>query len=181
MLELERIGRLRKQLGMTQKELADLAGVSQSLIAKIESGKIDPAYSKVTQILTALENEQNKGKKTAQQIMTHTIIAVSPSDTLERAISLMRGKNISQLPVFEGGKCIGSLSDSLIVELVSSHVSKLKAVRVREVMRESFPVIPASSLVDVVSGLLRHYRAVLIEKNGQIAGIITRADLFKAI
>ncbi|MCI0561598.1 MAG: helix-turn-helix domain-containing protein, partial [Nitrososphaera sp.] len=80
MLEVERIGRLRKQLGLTQKELADLAGVSQSLVAKIESGKIDPAYSKVMQILSALENEQNKGKKTAQQIMSLGLAYVSPSD-----------------------------------------------------------------------------------------------------
>ncbi|MFN7991927.1 MAG: CBS domain-containing protein [Candidatus Micrarchaeia archaeon] len=181
MLEMERIGKLRKQLGLTQKELAVLAGVSQSLIAKIESGKIDPAYSKVMQILSALEAEKDKDMKTAVQIMSPAIVAVSPADSLEKAISLMRKRDISQLPVFEGGKCVGSLSDSLIVELVSSHVSKLKQMRVREVMRDSFPVIPASSLVDAVSDLLRHYRAVLVEKDGHITGIITRADLFKAI
>lgn len=181
MLEIERIGKLRKQLGLTQKDLASLAGVSQSLIAKIESGKIDPAYSKVMQIMQALEAEHSKGKKTAQQLMSHSIVSVSPSDSMERAISLMRSRDISQLPVFEGGKCVGSLSDSLVVDLVSSHVTKLKQMKVREVMRESFPVIPAASLVDVVSDLLRHYRAVLVEKDGHISGIITKADLFKAI
>ncbi len=181
MLEIERISRMRKHLGLTQTELAKLSGVSQSLIAKIESGKIDPAYSKVMQILSVLEAEHSKGSKTAQQIMTHSIVSVSPSDPLQKAISLMRSRDISQLPVFEGGKCIGSLSDSLIVELVSGHVSKLRQMKVREVMRESFPVIPAASLVDVVSDLLRHYRAVLVEKDGHIGGIITKADLFKAI
>jgi predicted transcriptional regulator len=180
MLEVERIGKLRKQLGLTQKELADLSGVSQSLIAKIESGKIDPAYSKVMQILSALENEQNKGKKIAQQIMSEGIIGISPDDHLAKAIGIMKEKDISQLPVLEGGKCIGSLSESDIVELVAAHAD-LKKPLVRQVMKESFPVIPASSLVDVVASLLKHYSAVLVEKDGHISGIITKADLFKAI
>ncbi len=181
MLEIDRIGKLRKHLGLTQTELARLSGVSQSLIAKIEAGKIDPAYSKVMQILSVLEAEHSKGKKTAHQLMTHSIVSVSPSDSLQKAISLMRERDISQLPVFDGGKCVGSLSDSLVVELVSSHVSKLRQMKVREVMKESFPIIPAASLIDAVSDLLRHYRAVLVEKDGRISGIITRADLFKAI
>lgn len=181
MLEIERIGRTRKQLGLTQKELATLAGVSQSLIAKIESGKIDPAYSKVTHILAALESRRKKGSKTADQIMTTGLISVSPSDPLDKAIALMRARDISQMPVFDSGKCVGSLSDSMIVDLMAGRGEGIRAMRVGEVMAESYPVIPASSLLEVVTGLLQHYRAVLVEKNGKMAGIITKADLLKAI
>ena len=181
MHDVERIGKMRRQLGLTQSQLAKLAGVSQSLIAKIESGNIDPAYSKVMQILGALEAEQNKGKKTVEQIMSPHIASVSPSDHLQKAIVLMRQKDISQLPVFQDGKCVGSLSDGMIVDIIASRGSELKSVLVGEVMAESYPVIPAGSLVDVAIGLLHHYRAVLVEKNGKFAGIITRADVFKAI
>ena len=181
MHDVERIGKMRRQLGLTQKELAALAGVSQSLIAKIESGKIDPAYSKVMQIIAALEAEQNKGKKTVEQIMSARISFVSPSDKVEKAISLMRGSDISQLPVIRDGRCVGSLSDGMIVDLISARGGGMKSVLVGEVMAESYPVVPAGSLVDVAIGLLHHYRAVLVEKNGKFAGIITRADVFKAI
>jgi predicted transcriptional regulator len=180
MFDVEGIGKMRKRLGLTQKQLATLAGVSQSLIAKIESGNIDAAYSKVMQIKQALENEQNKAKKTVLEIMTKDIESVSPSDTLHKAVSLMRAKDISQLPVVENGKCIGSLSDSMIVDLLASRKDP-KGMMVREVMMDSFPVIPANSLVDVAINLLHHYRAILIEKDGKLAGIITRADLLKAI
>jgi predicted transcriptional regulator len=180
MYEIERIGRMRKQLGLTQKELASLAGVSQSLIAKIESGKIDPAYSKVVQIMAALEGEQSKGKKTAGQIMTAGLASVSPGDPLAYAIKLMRGKDISQLPVLEAGKCVGSISENDVVELVAVHAD-LRKPRVKDVMKESFPVVPAGSLVDLVADMLRHYSAVLVEKEGKISGIITKADLFKNI
>jgi predicted transcriptional regulator len=181
MHDVERIGKMRRQLGLTQKRLANLAGVSQSLIAKIESGKIDPAYSKVMQIISALEAEQNKGKKTVLEIMSPHIASVAPSDTLQKAISIMRGKDISQLPVIRDGKCIGSLSDGMIVDLVSSCGAELKSILVGDVMAESYPVIPSGSLVDVAIQLLHHYRAVLVEKDGKFAGIITRADVFKAI
>jgi predicted transcriptional regulator len=181
MLEIERIGKMRKRLGLTQKELATLSGVSQSLIAKIESGKIDPAYSKVVHILAALESRQKKASKTAEQIMTTGLISVGPSDSLEKAIALMRAKDISQLPVFDSGKSVGSLSDSMIVDLMTSKGEGIRAVRVGDVMAESYPVIPANSPVEAVTGMLQTYRAVLIGKNGKISGIITKADLLKAI
>lgn len=180
MYDIQRIGKLRKQLGLTQKQLATLSGVSQSLIAKIESGNIDPAYSKVVQIFAALDSENSKGKKSAGQIMTPSIISVSPSDLIGRAITLMRTKDISQLPVMEDGKCVGSVLDGMIVGLIAEH-RDVKSMRVRDVMRESFPVIPAKSLADVATDLLRHYRCVLVEKDGRISGIITKADLLKAI
>jgi len=64
---------------------------------------------------------------------------------------------------------------------MASRGGSLKVVKVGDVMAESFPVVPASSFVDVVTGLLRYYRAVLVEKHGKISGIITKADLLKAI
>jgi predicted transcriptional regulator len=181
MYDIERIGKMRKLLGMTQKKLATLAGVSQSLIAKIESGNIDPAYSKVVLILSALENERNKGKKTAEQIMTAHIASVAPADHIHKAVSLMRSKDISQLPVLSDGKCVGSLSDSMILDLMAERSSELKRILVSEVMSDSYPVIPAKSVVDVAVDLLHHYRAVLVEKDGKVGGIITKADLLKTI
>ena len=43
MFEIDDIVRLRKQLGLTQTELAKLSGVSQSLITKMEAKKVEPA------------------------------------------------------------------------------------------------------------------------------------------
>lgn len=181
MLDVKQIGRMRRQLGLTQKRLASLAGVSQSLIAKVESGRIDPAYSKIIRINDALEQERKKGKKIVSQIMTSDIISITPSDNLRKAVSLMRSKDISQLPVLDSGKCVGSLSDSMIVDLLSDAKKDIRKLSVRDIMYESYPVLPANSLVDVAVGLLHHYRAVLVEKDGKLAGIITKADLLKAI
>ena len=61
--DIEKIQEIRKKLNLTQTELSKLAGVSQSLIAKLESGHIDPAYSKVKAIFEALDNQINKDQK----------------------------------------------------------------------------------------------------------------------
>ena len=52
--KLEEIGRRRRLLALSQKQLANLSGVSQSMIAKIESGRISPSYLKTKAIFDIL-------------------------------------------------------------------------------------------------------------------------------
>ena len=58
--ELDEIKKIRKKIGLTQTGLANRAGVSQSLIAKIESGRIDPTYTKTQKIFAALSDLEKK-------------------------------------------------------------------------------------------------------------------------
>ena len=62
MPELRVIEKRRRALNLNQKQLAIQAGVSQSLIAKIETGRINPSYSKTKAIfdtLTLLERKKH--------------------------------------------------------------------------------------------------------------------------
>jgi predicted transcriptional regulator len=54
-LKHEEIRAMRMKLGLTQTQLAQLAGVTQAYIAKIEAGKADPRVSTLEKILAALE------------------------------------------------------------------------------------------------------------------------------
>lgn len=178
---LSSIEKMRKKLGLTQKQLANISGVSQSLIAKIESGKIDPSYSNVVKIMSALESEGSRKSSKINEIMTKKIISISPSDKVGNAIRIMQEEDISQLPVFSNNVCIGSISDSMFVEWFSKYGSKIKKMKVSEVMGDSFPIVPYDSDVDVAVHLLRFYRAVLVKKKGKTAGIVTKADMIKAM
>ncbi|MEM3267388.1 MAG: helix-turn-helix domain-containing protein [Conexivisphaerales archaeon] len=53
MYELREISKMRKVLGLTQVQLAKMAGISQSLLAKIEAGKVDPSYTRARKIFAA--------------------------------------------------------------------------------------------------------------------------------
>jgi transcriptional regulator with XRE-family HTH domain len=48
------VTRARIRAGMSQRELAEAAGVAQSTIARIESGVADPAFSTIERILAAV-------------------------------------------------------------------------------------------------------------------------------
>ena len=50
------IGRRRKAAGLTQKELALRAGVSQSIVAKIESGSVQPSYEIVRRLFAVFDD-----------------------------------------------------------------------------------------------------------------------------
>lgn len=177
--DLKRIRELRTRLGLTQHQLAKLAGVSQSLIAKIESGKINPSFEAVKKIYVALENvrvNKERGVK-AKDISTKKILYVRTNDGIQKAIDIMRKYDVSQLPVFEGDKPVGSISESTIVKNLS-RVIPGKTI-VSDIMEESFPIIPEDASLSLVKEILSEYQAVLTQKNGKITGIITKADILK--
>jgi len=179
--DLESLARLRRRLGLTQRDLARLSGVSQSLISKIERRRINPSYEAVRRILEALERaraEHSKGLL-AKDICTREVISVEASDPLSRAISLMRKHGISQLPVLRSGRLVGSISESTIMRGLEK-IRSLK-IRIEEIMDEEFPSIPEEASLTLLRQLLQEYPAVLLQKNGKITGIVTKADLFKVL
>ena len=95
--ELEEIREIRKKFGLTQSELAKRAGVSQSLIAKIESGRIDPTYTKTKKIFAALSDLEKKEEIKAEQLMTNKIISISPSTSIKEAIAKTKDRTKSKL------------------------------------------------------------------------------------
>ena len=182
-LDLERIKNLRKQLNLTQKQLANLAGVSQSLIAKIESGNIDPAYSKFVALSKALEAESKRKTNSlkASDIMNPSLISVSPQDKLKKVFRLMRERGISQIPVFNNNLCVGSVADKMLSEWIEKYGDKLSEIDVGAVMGEAYPTIPSDASSEVISNMLRFYRAILVINGEKSVGIITRADLLKSM
>lgn len=181
MEDISQIRELRKKLGITQHELAKLSGVSQSLIAKIEAGRIDPAYSKAKGIISALQRQQFSKEKSAKDLMHPGIAAISPDETLHSAAAKMRKHSISQLPVAEGRHVVGSITERTILEHFAPGKKNMANLRVREVMEGAFPTVLPSTPVSAVASLLLHYPAILVMEKGSVEGIITKADLLKAI
>ena len=70
----QELKKIRKLNNLTQKQLAELSGVSQSLIAKIESNKIDPTFTNAQKIYTALQALSEKDEKKAVDLMNKNLI-----------------------------------------------------------------------------------------------------------
>jgi len=180
---VERIAERRKRLGLTQSQLAELAGVSQSYIAKLEAGKIEPSYRRVRAILEALQRVEDGRGVRAGDIMFRDVVSVEAYEPVRRAAELMRGYGYSQLPVLEGGRVVGSISEKTIVErfMDGEDGSTLAERPISEVMDEAFPQVGEETPLSLLTALLRVYPAVLVTKRGRIIGIVTKADLLKTL
>ena len=165
----------RTELELTQSELADRAGVSQPLFARIEGGDVDPRLSTLRRIVNALE-EAAGGVVRADDLMHEDVVSVSPSETVHAAVERMQDEGYSQLPVIQDGVPVGSISDSDVVHARERH-DDVGNRSVREVMSESFPTVGRSSTLDEISSLLDHYKAVMVTDSGRTVGIITQADV----
>jgi predicted transcriptional regulator len=179
MLEPKDIEKVRRQLGLTQKQLSSISQVSQSLIAKIESGKMDPSYSKTKALSDALENIQRKNSKKAKDIMAKQIICIVSDDRVEDAARLMRLHCISQLPIFEDEKSVGSLSERTILRLLedASKPQNIFEKKVKIVMEDSFPVVSEDTPIELLYSVFDFFQAALVSKREKVVGIITKADL----
>lgn len=64
LIDPKQLKRIRLQLGYTQAGLADAAGVSQSIVAKVEAGAVDPTFKTLRAISAALNSRiVTTGKK----------------------------------------------------------------------------------------------------------------------
>ncbi|MEM2902463.1 MAG: CBS domain-containing protein [Candidatus Bathyarchaeia archaeon] len=179
--ELRDIEKRRRALGLTQKDLARYAGVSQSFIAKIESGRISPSYEKTKAIFDVLTSLERKREIKASEIMNDRIVGVSKDRPVSEAAKLMSETGYSQLPVFDDGNVVGSITEKTIINgmMRVKDPAELSQIRVEKIMDDAFPRIDESTPMDAISYLLQYSPAVLVTKKGKVVGIITKADLLK--
>lgn len=180
---MEDIGKKRRQLGLKQSELAKLAGVSQSLIAKLEAGAIDSSYTKVKTIFDVLERLEAKTKIQERKIVPNEIISIQKDEPTQKVVKLMKEHGYSQIPVFDGKQSIGNISEKTILRLIlaGKDIDQIVRLPVEDIMEEAFPQVSEDAPLSLISSLLQTYQAVLVAKKGSVVGIITKADLLRML
>ena len=178
---LQKIKKTRKNLGINQKELAERAGVSQSLIAKIESGKVDPTFTKAKKIFQALEELREKEEIKAKQIMNKKVVFVKMNDKVKTIIQTMKKKGISQVPVLEKEKVCGLITESIILKKLMKDPESINTIKAEEIMEDVPPIIPIKTGLKTLLELLKDVPLVLVAEKGDIKGIISKTDLLDKI
>jgi len=175
---LEIIPERRRKLGLTQSQLAELAGVSQSYIAKLEAGNIEPSYIKVKALFEALDRIEQEKQISVREIMNRSVVGIQKMTSISDAIDVMRRNGFSQLPIMDGERSIGSISEGTLLDhMLASKKNESQAKIVSEIMDEPFPQVGEDAPVSLLTNLLKFYPAVLVQRKEGIVGIVTKADL----
>ncbi|MFW9786979.1 MAG: CBS domain-containing protein [Candidatus Thorarchaeota archaeon] len=175
-LTADDIQKLRQRKGLTQSELAAKVGVSQSYIARLERGSLDPKLSLVKKIVDILTIESGR---VCSEIMTTDPTTVDARDVVSTAVSLMQEHNYSQLPVMRGTQIVGIITEWDIIQNLQHN---LHEISVQAIMSpSSVLMVDGNKSIDVIIPLFENYQAVLVQNQGRIQGIITRSDLLRLI
>jgi len=179
--QLDEIKKMRIKYNLNQSQLAHKAGVSQSLIAKIESKKIDPTFARAKQIFEALEHLQDKEELKAKDLLNTKVVFTQSVDALKDIIKIMKQKGISQMPVLLKEKVIGIVTESTILNKIIEAPERINLLKASEVMEEVPPIVSLNTGMKTLSVLLCDNAIVLVADKGEIRGIISKADLLGKI
>ena len=142
----------------------------------------------------------------AKDIMTSPVITVGPATPVNEIAALLYERRISALPVVEGGRMVGIVSeadllhrhelgtdciaqsgswwlrlfsaDRSVEDYIKSHARQARDIMTREVVS----VAPDTGIAEVASILERHgVRRVPVLQDGRLLGIVSRANLVQAL
>ncbi len=103
------------------------------------------------------------------------------AEPVETAIRKLKQFNISQMPVIEEGKFIGSIDDRTLFERLCDD-RNIVTEPVSKYMGKAYPVVQESATLEEISAMVsREHPAVLVELSDGKHHIITRHDLIAAI
>jgi len=104
------------------------------------------------------------------------LIFASPDDLVKDALAKMDENSVTQIPVLEEYRSVGSLRESNVLQKLLTNRDLLDA-KVSDVMDKSFPVVEMDATLADIKSKLQKSPAVLIEDFKRVTGIITRSDV----
>lgn len=116
----------------------------------------------------------------AEKTQWPSLISVTPRETLSRAVELMETYNISQLPVLDEGKSVGSVSESSVLRALHDGLTA-SSQEVAAIMGKPLPTLDGrTDAAEAYRMLLGGVPAVIVMRGDEGIGLITRADLIAA-
>jgi len=111
--------------------------------------------------------------------MTEKPHSIGASASVVEAARLMRDENIGSLPITDDGKLAGMITDRDITTTVVAEGADPKATSAGDVGRQDpISVEPDKGLEEALQLMARHQvRRLPVVENGELAGIITQADI----
>jgi CBS domain-containing protein len=125
-----------------------------------------------------------------EDVMSRDVVTLAPEQTLRDAITLLRRQRIRHLPVVEGQKLLGIVTDRDVKRATPSvltgvgkdeYDNSLATIKVAQVMtREPVTVLRRSPLKSAVEIFIEtRFGALPVVDDGRLVGILTDTDVLR--
>ena len=117
---------------------------------------------------------------TIQEVMTSDVQTVSPQDTIQRAAQLMDDLNVGAIPVLDGDKLIGMITDRDITVRSTAVGQDPRSTKVTDVMSTDVRTCTVDqSVQDVLDQMadVQIRRVPVVDDSGKVIGIVSLGDV----
>ena len=122
--------------------------------------------------------------------MTKNPVTISPETSVSHAHELMRNKKFRRLPVVEGEKLVGWVTERDLREVSPSSATTLSVyemnyllskLKIADVMQKDLVTVPVDAAVEEAALLMYRHKIggmPVLDGNQHLVGIITETDFF---
>jgi CBS domain-containing protein len=117
--------------------------------------------------------------KNIRDAMTEYPRSIGASESVVEAARLMRDEHIGSLPVTEGGRLVGMITDRDLTTRVVAEAAGPETTSVGDVYsRDLISVEPNNDLEEALQLMARHQvRRLPVVENGRLVGMVAQADI----
>jgi CBS domain-containing protein len=119
--------------------------------------------------------------QTIQDVMTRDVQSISPHETIQRAAQMMDELNVGAIPVLDGQKLVGMITDRDITVRATAAGQAPGSTRVGDVMSTDVRTCSPNQTVDEVLGQMGDVQIrrvpVVDENSQQVVGIVSMGDM----
>jgi CBS domain-containing protein len=120
--------------------------------------------------------------ETIRDVMTHNPRSLESSSSAVEAARVMRDENVGLIPVVEGDRLIGTVTDRDIAVRIVAEGKSPDRINVGEIASRELVTIDAAQELDEALRLMAKHqvrRLPVVEKDGKLIGIVAQADVAK--
>jgi predicted transcriptional regulator len=118
--------------------------------------------------------------RTAGDVMTRDVVMIGPEERMSTVLRMMREYKYSQIPVVKDGEQVGAICEKLVFNYLFrdfEDISDLMGEKVGDMMNSRLRTVSEDEDIRTVEEILEEFEAVLVRRDGEIVGIITRDDI----
>ena len=125
--------------------------------------------------------------------MTPKPVTLKPSDSIARAIDVMKERKIRRIPIVDGGKLVGIVSDRDLKDVSPSRATTLDIwelhyvldkLKLKDVMTKNPWTVSPEMPIEKAAQLMLEKKVEglpVVDGRGALVGILTEGDIFKAL